>query len=47
MEHEESVSMKAEFLSQWDSIETNAASRMIILGATNRPQNLGDYVTRR
>ena len=44
MEQEGLLSMKAEFLSQWDSMETNAFSRFIIMGATNRPQDLEDAV---
>ena len=47
IEREVPVSMQAEFLSQWDGLETDTASKVIILGATNRPQNLAGFVTRR
>lgn len=47
MEHEVSLSMKTEFMSLWDGIETDASSRIVILGATNRPQELDEAVLRR
>ncbi|KAL3148914.1 hypothetical protein ABBQ32_001782 [Trebouxia sp. C0010 RCD-2024] len=47
MEHEVSLSMKTEFMSLWDGIETDAMSRIVILGATNRPQELDEAVLRR
>ena len=47
MEHEVSLSMKTEFMSLWDGIETNADSRVVILGATNRMHELDEAVLRR
>ena len=47
MEHEVSLSMKTEFMSLWDGIETDATSRIVILGATNRPHELDEAVLRR
>lgn len=47
MEHEVSLSMKTEFMSLWDGIETNADSRVVVLGATNRMHELDEAVLRR
>lgn len=47
LEHEVSLSMKTEFMALWDGIETSAASRVVILGATNRPHELDEAVLRR
>lgn len=47
LEHEVSLSMKTEFMALWDGIETDAASRVVILGATNRPKELDEAVLRR
>lgn len=47
MEQEGLPSMKAEFLSLWDGMETNAFSRLVIMGATDRPQDLEDAVLNR
>ena len=46
-EHEVSISMKNEFMSLWDGIETSLNSRVIVMGATNRPGELDDAVLRR
>ena len=47
MEHEVSLSMKTEFMSLWDGIETSTESRVVILGATNRMHELDEAVLRR
>ena len=47
MEHEVSLSMKTEFMSLWDGVETDKASSIGILGATDRPQELDEAVLRR
>ena len=47
LEHEVSLSMKTEFMSLWDGIETSTDSRVVILGATNRMYELDEAVLRR
>lgn len=47
MEHEVSLSLKTEFMSLWDGIDTNTDSRVVILGATNRMHELDEAVLRR
>ena len=47
LEHEVSLSMKTEFMSLWDGIETSTDSRVVILGATNRMHELDEAVLRR
>jgi len=46
-EHEVSVSMKTEFMSLWDCMDTDLTSKVVIMGATNRPQELDAAVLRR
>lgn len=46
-EHEVSLSMKTEFMSLWDGMDTDPESRIVIMGATNRPQELDPAVLRR
>ena len=47
IEHEVSISMKTEFMSLWDGLETNSRSKVIVMGATNRPGELDAAVKRR
>ncbi|OQV24782.1 ATPase family AAA domain-containing protein 1-B [Hypsibius exemplaris] len=46
-DHEVTAMMKAQFLSLWDGLISDSASRIVILGATNRPQDVDDAIRRR
>ena len=46
-EHESSRKMKTEFLVQLDGATTVGEERILVLGATNRPQELDDAARRR
>jgi ATPase family AAA domain-containing protein 1 len=40
-------SIKAEFLTLWDGVATSASCRVLVLGATNKPQHIDDAILRR
>uniref|UniRef100_A0A158P8T0 AAA domain-containing protein n=1 Tax=Angiostrongylus cantonensis TaxID=6313 RepID=A0A158P8T0_ANGCA len=46
-EHESSRRIKTEFLVQLDGVATNADERLLVLAATNRPQELDEAARRR
>lgn len=46
-DHEATAMMKAQFMSFWDGLSTDANCTVIIMGATNRPQDLDRAILRR
>lgn len=46
-EHESSRRMKTEFLSQFDGLSNNVNDGFLVIGTTNRPQELDEAVRRR
>nr|KAF6454790.1 ATPase family AAA domain containing 1 [Rousettus aegyptiacus] len=39
--------MKAQFMSLWDGLDTDHSCQVIVMGATNRPQDLDSAIMRR
>lgn len=46
-DHEATAMMKAQFMSLWDGLITDSNCTVIIMGATNRPQDLDKAILRR
>ncbi|KAJ1976541.1 mitochondrial dynamin GTPase Msp1 [Dimargaris xerosporica] len=46
-DHEVTSMMKAEFMSLWDGLTTQEGSRVLIMGATNRPLDIDSAILRR
>ncbi|XP_020635960.3 outer mitochondrial transmembrane helix translocase isoform X2 [Pogona vitticeps] len=46
-DHEATAMMKAEFMSLWDGLETRPNCQVMVLGATNRPQDVDPAILRR
>lgn len=46
-DHEATAMMKAQFMSFWDGLITDSSCTVIIMGATNRPQDLDRAILRR
>lgn len=46
-DHEATAMMKAQFMSLWDGLDTSATTQVMVMGATNRPQDLDPAILRR
>ncbi|XP_077162808.1 outer mitochondrial transmembrane helix translocase-like isoform X2 [Paroedura picta] len=46
-DHETTAMMKAEFMSLWDGLETGPNCQVMVLGASNRPQDMAPAILRR
>uniref|UniRef100_A0A8C5RBC5 Outer mitochondrial transmembrane helix translocase n=1 Tax=Laticauda laticaudata TaxID=8630 RepID=A0A8C5RBC5_LATLA len=46
-DHEATAMMKAEFMSLWDGLQTASDCQVMVLGATNRPQDVDPAILRR
>lgn len=46
-DHEATAMMKAQFMSLWDGLDTSSATQVMIMGATNRPQDVDPAILRR
>lgn len=46
-DHEATAMMKTQFMMLWDGLSTAAGSSVIVMGATNRPQDLDKAILRR
>uniref|UniRef100_UPI00398F40C4 outer mitochondrial transmembrane helix translocase-like isoform X2 n=1 Tax=Pristiophorus japonicus TaxID=55135 RepID=UPI00398F40C4 len=47
MDHEATAMMKAQFMSLWDGLSTDTDCQVIVMGATNRPQDVDPAILRR
>lgn len=46
-DHEATAMMKAQFMFLWDGLSTDSEKTVIVMGATNRPQDLDSAILRR
>ena len=46
-DHEVTAMMKATFMSLWDGLASNNNSQIMVMGATNRPQQIDQAILRR
>lgn len=46
-DHETTAMMKAQFMSLWDGLDSDSSARIVIIGATNRPQDVDLAILRR
>ncbi|XP_058492606.1 outer mitochondrial transmembrane helix translocase [Solea solea] len=47
LDHEATAMMKAQFMSLWDGLDTSATTQVMVMGATNRPQDVDPAILRR
>ncbi|XP_044052931.1 outer mitochondrial transmembrane helix translocase isoform X1 [Siniperca chuatsi] len=47
LDHEATAMMKAQFMSLWDGLDTSSTTQVMVMGATNRPQDLDPAILRR
>ncbi|XP_068460521.1 outer mitochondrial transmembrane helix translocase isoform X1 [Clinocottus analis] len=46
-DHEATAMMKAQFMSLWDGLDTSLTTQVMVMGATNRPQDVDPAILRR
>uniref|UniRef100_A0A1A8F7E4 Outer mitochondrial transmembrane helix translocase n=3 Tax=Nothobranchius korthausae TaxID=1143690 RepID=A0A1A8F7E4_9TELE len=47
LDHEATAMMKAQFMSLWDGLDTSSSTQVMVMGATNRPQDMDPAILRR
>ncbi|XP_070690363.1 outer mitochondrial transmembrane helix translocase [Pempheris klunzingeri] len=47
LDHEATAMMKAQFMSLWDGLDTSSTTQVMVMGATNRPQDVDPAILRR
>lgn len=47
LDHEATAMMKAQFMSLWDGMDTTSTTQVMVMGATNRPQDVDPAILRR
>ncbi|KAM3611917.1 uncharacterized protein V6R79_025830 [Siganus canaliculatus] len=47
LDHEATAMMKAQFMSLWDGLDTSSSTQVMVMGATNRPQDVDAAILRR
>ncbi|XP_078106418.1 outer mitochondrial transmembrane helix translocase [Sander vitreus] len=47
LDHEATAMMKAQFMSLWDGLDTCSTTQVMVMGATNRPQDVDPAILRR
>ncbi|RVE68612.1 hypothetical protein OJAV_G00093400 [Oryzias javanicus] len=47
LDHEATAMMKAQFMSLWDGLHTSPTTQVMVMGATNRPQDVDPAILRR
>ncbi|KAI3372310.1 hypothetical protein L3Q82_022808 [Scortum barcoo] len=47
LDHEATAMMKAQFMSLWDGLDTSSTTQVMVMGATNRPQDMDPAILRR